>query len=127
MWKYYYYCRIYGTAMFPRFQSSLITINDMRNDSLNPACLTNRTGWRFDNAMNSSFTILSGSLQSNRTYQFMVQMLHRRNSSLQSFGYLIVQVENLQSPVIIIKYVLVYNENFLHIHLLVVSLQQCVH
>ncbi|CAF1271865.1 unnamed protein product, partial [Adineta ricciae] len=89
MWKYYYYCRIYGVSKFPRFQSSLITINDMRNDSSNPSCLTNRTGWRFDNAMNSSFTILSGSLQSNRTYQFMVQMENLQNSTQLIIGYLL--------------------------------------
>ena len=88
--------------MFPRFQSSLITINDMRNDSLNPACLTNRTGWRFDNAMNSSFTILSGSLQSNRTYQFMVQMENRENSTQLIIGYLLVTVTNTRPPVILL-------------------------
>jgi hypothetical protein len=31
-------------------------------------------------------------------------IIHRENSSLQSFGYLIVQIENIQSPIIVIKY-----------------------
>ncbi|CAF1019455.1 unnamed protein product [Adineta ricciae] len=102
MWNYYYYCRIYGVSKFPRFLSSLITINDMRNDSSNPACLINRTGWRFDNAMNSSFTILSGSLQSNRTYQFMVQMGNRKNSSRQATGYLLVKTVDTRPQMILI-------------------------
>jgi hypothetical protein len=44
--------------------------------------------------------ILAGSLQSNRTYQFMVYMENRQNSLVQATGYVLVQVEDIVSPVI---------------------------
>lgn len=42
----------------------------------------------------------------------MVEMIHRQNSSLRSFGYLIVKIENIQSPIIVIKYI-----SFIHIEI----------
>ncbi|CAF1347188.1 unnamed protein product [Adineta ricciae] len=101
-WTYKYYCRVFDVSEFPTLQGSLLTIDDMRNDSANPSCLSNRTGWRFDNAINSSFTILSGSLRSNRTYQFMVAMQNIPNPSKQVTGYLLVNVEDVDSPMIVI-------------------------
>jgi hypothetical protein len=74
----------------------------LRNDSSNPSCLSNRTGWKFGNSINSSLTILSNSLQSNRTYQFMVQMVSRRNSSLQATGYVLVNVVDTRPQMILI-------------------------
>ncbi len=47
-----------------------------------------------DISLKSSLTIFAGSLQPNRSYQFMVYMENRRNSSLQATGYVLVQVEN---------------------------------
>ncbi|UJR13335.1 hypothetical protein I4U23_000353 [Adineta vaga] len=102
IWKYTYYCRIYGLSKFPSYQSSLLSIDDMRNDPLNPSCLLNRTGWQFDNAINSSFTILSDSLQPNRTYQFMAQMQNIRNSSVQATGYVLVKVVETRPQMILI-------------------------
>jgi len=78
--------------MFPNWNGSLLSIDDMRSDPSNPSCLSNRTGFQFGNSINSSLTILSGSLQSNRTYQFMVQMVNCRNSSVQATGYVLVDV-----------------------------------
>ncbi|CAF1468493.1 unnamed protein product [Adineta ricciae] len=101
-WKYKYYCRIYGLYEYPQLNNSLLTIDDVRNDPLNPSCLSNRTGWRFDNKLNSSFTILSDSLQPNRTYQFMVQMENIRNSSNQAVGYVFVNVVNADAQIILI-------------------------
>ena len=101
-WTYKYYCRVFGVSEFPTLQGSLLTVDDMRNDSANPSCLSNRTGWRFDNAINSSFTILSGSLRSNQTYQFMVAMQNIPNPSKQVKGYLLVNVQDVDSPLIII-------------------------
>ncbi|CAF4447184.1 unnamed protein product, partial [Adineta steineri] len=37
-WIYEYYCRIYGLYMFPNLQGSLLSIDDLRNDSSNPSC-----------------------------------------------------------------------------------------
>ncbi|UJR18699.1 hypothetical protein I4U23_005606 [Adineta vaga] len=106
-WNYKYFCRIYASSMFPNLQGSLLTVDDMRNDSSNPSCLSlNRTGWKFDNSLNSSFTILAGSLQSNRTYQFMVHMENRRNSSLQAIGYALVKVEDTRPQTILISCVI---------------------
>jgi hypothetical protein len=88
--------------MFPQFQGSLLSIDDSRNDPSNPSCLSNRTGFKFGNSIESSLTILAGSLQSNRTYQFMVYMENRRNSSLQATGYVLVQVEDTHPQMILI-------------------------
>jgi hypothetical protein len=67
-------------------------------DTQNPSCLSNRTNGTSlkynDIPLKSSLTILAGSLQPNRSYQFMVYMENRRNSSLQATGYVLVQVEN---------------------------------
>ncbi|UJR21041.1 hypothetical protein I4U23_024141 [Adineta vaga] len=101
-WKYKYYCRIYGLYMFPNVQGMLLTIDDVRNDSSNPSCLSNRTGWQFENSVHSSITLLPGTLASNRTYQFMVQMENRRNSSLQATGYILVNVEDTRPQMILI-------------------------
>lgn len=102
--------------MFPNFQGSLLTIDSSTIDSSNPSCLSNRTGiysrciyhfvhtlhfikdnrtaWKFGNVINSSLMILAGSLQSNRTYQFMVYMKNRWNSSVQATGYVLVKVDD---------------------------------
>ena len=58
--------------------------------------------WKYVNSIQSSITILSGSLQSNRTYQFMVQMISRKNASQQATGYVLVQVENTRPQLIAI-------------------------
>ena len=70
------------------------------NSSL--SCLSNQTGWEFDNSNRSSLTILSRSLQSNQTYQFMVQMQHRQDNLQQATGYLLVNVEGNRPPMIVI-------------------------
>ncbi len=49
----------------------------------------------------SSMTILGGSLLSNQTYQFMVRMENRRNSSNQATGYLLVQVVDTHPQMIV--------------------------
>ncbi|UJR16871.1 hypothetical protein I4U23_003769 [Adineta vaga] len=101
-WKYVYYCRIYGLYTFPNIQGSLLPIDDMRNDSSNPSCLSNRTGWKYSDSIRSSLTILSNSLQPNRTYQFMVYLQNRQNPSSQATGYALVKIDNQQSQMILI-------------------------
>lgn len=49
---------------------------------------------------NSAMIILSGSLQSNETYQFLVTMVSRRNASRQATGYLLVKVEDTKPQMI---------------------------
>ena len=83
----------------------------------NPSCLSeqvcivypiklffqdNQTTLKYGNSINSSLTILAASLQSNRTYQFMVQMENRRNSSVQATGYVLVKVEDTRPQMIAI-------------------------
>ena len=91
---------------FPNSQGFYLTINDSTIDPQNPSCLSqqfdNRIGWQFDDPSKSSLTIRSSSLQSNRTYQFMVHMENRQNSSLQATGYLLVKVEESHPQMIII-------------------------
>jgi hypothetical protein len=53
-------------------------------------------------SLKSSLTILANSLKSNQTYQFMVYMENRQNSSVQATGYLLVQVEDTSAPLIVI-------------------------
>ncbi|CAF0859705.1 unnamed protein product [Rotaria sordida] len=108
-WIYKYYCRIYGLYNFPNLQGILLSIDDSRNDPLNPSCLSNRSGngtrliyGNLTLSPKSSITILSGSLQSNRTYQFMVYMENRKNSSIQATGYVLVQVEDTRPQLIVI-------------------------
>jgi len=65
----------------------------------------NDTAWKYNGvnlSLKSSVTILANSLQSNRTYQFMVYMENRRNNSLQTTGYVLVKVENTFSKMIAI-------------------------
>ncbi len=81
---------------------SLLSIDDLRSDPSNPSCFSNQTGWKFGNSIESSLTILAGSLQSNRTYQFMVQMENRRNSSLQATGYVLVNVVDTRPQMVLI-------------------------
>jgi len=88
--------------MFPNVNGWLLTIDNPANDSSNPSCLSNRTGWKFGNSNRSSLTILSHSLQSNRTYQFMVQMQHRRNLTQQATGYVLVKIDDTRPQMIAI-------------------------
>ncbi|CAF1399077.1 unnamed protein product [Adineta steineri] len=107
-WKYEYYCRIYDESYnFPNLQGILLSIDDPRIDPLNPSCLTSRsdngTQLIFGNltlSPKSSLTILAGSLQSNQTYQFMVYMENRQNSSVQATGYVLVTVTDTQPQLV---------------------------
>ena len=55
-----------------------------------------------NHSIQSSVTILANSLISNQTYQFMVIIENRMNASLQATGYLLVQVEDTQSQLIVV-------------------------
>ena len=93
--------------MFPNQFGRLLTIDDLTNDTTNPSCLSNRTGLKYGDLSNSSLIILPKTLQANRTYQFMVQMQNRRNSSQQATGYVLVKVENTRPQMIAIGCVIV--------------------
>jgi hypothetical protein len=107
----------------------LLTIENSRGDPFDPSCLSNRsgridyfdfnrsnilflfknkdngTGLIFGNSTlspNSSLMILSGSLQANQVYQFMVFMENRKNSSVQATGYVLVTVHNTYPQLIAI-------------------------
>ena len=52
--------------------------------------------WRHEGvsqSLKSALTILGGSFRANRTYQLKVQMVNKRNQSLQATGYLLLGVE----------------------------------
>ena len=61
--------------------------------------------WRYENIINSSMRIFAESLSVNNTYQFLVEMINRYDSTRRSIGYLLVQIESIQSPTIIIRFV----------------------
>ncbi|CAF1500386.1 unnamed protein product, partial [Adineta steineri] len=126
-WNYKYYCRIYGLNDFPNINGSLLTIDDSRTDPLNPSCLSNRsdngTSLIYKNSTlspNSSLTILSGSLQTNQTYQFMISMTNRQNPSITDTGYLLVKIADKIPKLIVIGCVLsqmcVGNPQFQHVN-----------
>ncbi|UJR19382.1 hypothetical protein I4U23_022512 [Adineta vaga] len=97
-WIYKYYCRIYG------YHNDFI-INSLNDSSDLSSCLINQTKYEFDERRfpkESSIRILRESLELNKTYQFMVQMNNRRNSSIYAIGYVLVQIKDLQRPMIII-------------------------
>ena len=50
--------------------------------------------------MNPSITISAELFKVNKTYQFMVEMSHRQDQSLQLFEYLNVQVQDTPSMII---------------------------
>ena len=92
---------------------SLIQIDDPRITGINSSCLSNRSGitpWQYNSndlgANKSSITILSRSLQSKRTYQFMVYMENRHNAALQATGYVLVQITDTQPQMVVIAYVI---------------------
>ncbi|UJR07283.1 hypothetical protein I4U23_011571 [Adineta vaga] len=93
-WHYFYYCRTY-----PEDLQGFQLFNNQ-----NHSCFQN--AFQYLNANNSSVKIFTNLLHLNRTYQFMVQMIHRQNSSLHSFSYLIVRFEHMSSPVITIRCVI---------------------
>ena len=42
VWKYEYYCRVYGVSNFPNIAGSLLPIDDPRVDPFNPSCFSNQ-------------------------------------------------------------------------------------
>ena len=53
-------------------------------------------------APKSSLTLYAGALAVNRTYQFRVMIQNLANPSIQATGYLLVQVDYSQSPMIVV-------------------------
>lgn len=87
---------------FPSIQGVLLTIDDQRID---PSCLSNGQRLIFGNltsSPNSSLTILSGSLQFNRTYEFMIKMTNYQNPSIHFSSLLLVTIEQTNPPLIAI-------------------------
>ena len=66
---------------------------------------TNEIGLIYGNSSvspRSSLIIRGGSLQPNQIYQFMIHIGNRRNSSIQSIGYLLVNIKLTDAPLITI-------------------------
>ncbi|CAF1640035.1 unnamed protein product, partial [Adineta ricciae] len=108
-WDYFYYCRTYpedpqGFQLF---------------DNQSRMCFPG--AWKYLTPDRSSMKISTSSLNLNQTYQLMVQMIHRKNSSVHSFGYLIVRIDHIPLPMIIISCVIVTtcslsHENFHYVN-----------
>ncbi|CAF1035223.1 unnamed protein product [Adineta ricciae] len=112
-WKYQYFCRIYNKYNFPNIGGNLLTIDDPQVDTVNPSCVSQRSGSTSKlnytgptSSRMSALTLLPNALTSNQTYQFMVQLENRLNSSRQATGYLLVQTEDSQPELIAISCVI---------------------
>lgn len=64
----------------------------------------NTPAWEYNsvNASQSALIILAGSLEANKTYQFDVFMINRRNVTAQATGYVLIQVETTHPQMIAI-------------------------
>ena len=71
------------------------------------------------NEIKSFVNITADSLKVTRMYQFMVQMTHLDDSTLQSIGYLFVEVEDTISRTITIKYELLFSLEDRYAHIFV--------
>lgn len=77
----------------------------MTIDSLNSSCFENQTLFTYDGvplSYRSSITIRAGAMSPGQTYQFMVSIQNRQNSSVQITGFALVQVKNSPTKRIII-------------------------
>lgn len=78
------------------------------NSSISSCFINSTSGinfpWEYDSdTSRSSLIINNGSLQSNKTYHFRVQLINIENPSVSSSGDLLLQVENEMSITIIIS------------------------
>lgn len=67
--------------------------------------LANETALQYggtNNSIKSSLTILANSLMPNQTYQFMIRMKNRQNPSIQVEGFLLVQVIETPSQLVLV-------------------------
>ena len=78
---------------------TLLTIDDPRSLASNGSCISAGGGVK---SSASSMTILAGSLVSNQTYQMMVRMQNRQNSTGQAKGFLLVRVQDNQPQLVVI-------------------------
>jgi hypothetical protein len=85
-------------VLFDQISLSLVSSSSLQD---------NRTMWP-STGLKSSLTILGQSLESNRTYQWMVMMTNRRNSTLQATGYLLVSVDDAHPQMVVIGSVPTY-------------------
>ena len=83
-----------------------MTIDDPTIDPHNPSCLSNnQTTVQYVGvgpSSTSSVIIRAGSLQPDRTYQFMTEMQNLRNIRSQATGYVLVQVVDTSTPVVVV-------------------------
>jgi hypothetical protein len=63
--------------------------------------LDNGTPFEYD-AIQSSVTILAGSLEQSPTYQFVVTMTYLQNASINAFGYVLVKVEDTNPQLVVV-------------------------
>lgn len=97
-WHYKYFCRIDEISTFPQISGIRLTIDDSRLNQTNASCFHDQSKWRYagvsSSSLQSSLIILADSLRSNRTYQFMVEMQNKRNSSLKVTADVLVHIKD---------------------------------
>ena len=75
------------------------------NDSSDLSCLSNSSKYEFNGRKypkESSIRIFSNSFQLDKTYQLMVQMNNRRNSTIYASAFVLIQIKDFQKRMIII-------------------------
>lgn len=80
-------------------------IGDPLLNRSNESCFDDKSAWQYNGVLTSTgsaLLILSDSLQSNRTNQFMVYMESKKNSSLQATGYVLVRVDDTHPQMVVI-------------------------
>lgn len=82
--------------------------------------------WEYANMIKSTVRIIAESLQMNETYQFLVEMVNRHDATRRSIGYLTVEVENIQSPRIMIGLVRFFFNLFSNNHFSCVISTMCL-
>ncbi|CAF1262786.1 unnamed protein product, partial [Adineta ricciae] len=105
-WNYTYYCQTDDTDNMI-IDGALISFEEP-----NHPCFLNKSnnsrGWSYSSldVPQSAVIIFAGSLLSNRTYRFLVNMVHHENSHVQANGYVSVNVENVKLPMIAVACVI---------------------
>ncbi|CAF1275359.1 unnamed protein product, partial [Adineta ricciae] len=105
-WNYTYYCQTDDTDNMI-IDGALIPFEEP-----NHPCFLNKSnnsrGWSYSSldVPQSAVIISAGSLLSNRTYRFLVNMVHHENSHVQANGYVSVNVENVKLPMIAVACVI---------------------
>ncbi|CAM4787932.1 unnamed protein product [Rotaria magnacalcarata] len=111
-WNYTYYCTTASLFSSSQLMTPLLPIDDPNYMIQNTSCFKNNSGnqieWEYNSNVywKSTLNIFARALKPNKTYQFIVNMTTKFNRIQQGVGYLLVHVEDNESPLISIACVI---------------------